>query len=462
MATRVDQPEEGGGGAQSTIRKWLIVLILLVLFLVAVTDRQIIAIFAVAIQHDLGLSDVQLGLLQGFAFSIIYGTAGFGMAWLADRYSRRLVLFWGIVIWSISCSLAGFANSFSSLFLARLGVGFGEGGLTPGAHSVIRSLFKPEKLAAPIAVYSMGGNLGTGLSFAIGAALINYFQQDGNLFAPLLVDYEPWQVALMVVGLPGLLVAGLTFIIPRNAPEANREKNGSAPRGMTLSAFAASHRLLLGCHLAGFTLMIMNTYSLLAWTPAYLERSMSLAPSALGGWFFVGFGLMPAIGGLFFGLLVDWMFGRGNRSIHFLCMIAVALTEAALMVAAFNVHDLQHFVLLLSARGFVSGATLICGGASLQMLSPPNLSARMSAIYLFAISGIGGGLGPLMVGFVTEHLLGDHAMVGTSIMMVGASAALSAAVLFGIGLGPLRATLEASLKLQMPSNRVAQQKSGQD
>ena len=445
----IDRPAEpattGGPERLSARRRWFVVVILLVFYVVSIADRQILTMLATAIQKDFGLTDVQLGLLQGFAFSIIYGSAGLAMAWVADRFSTRLVIFFGVIVWSISCSLGGTVSSFLGLFLTRLGVGFGEAGLTPSSHSVIRSMFGRDRLALPIAVYSMGGTLGAGLSFVIGSALLRYFEQDGNLFAGLLVDHAPWQVALIAIGLPGLLVAGFSFFIPREGRPSGAGRIQAAAGERTFGRFLLGRKLVLFCHMAGFALMIMNTYALLAWLPAYLERVHALPPSALGSYLFIIFGVAPAIGGFVVGLFADRLFQRGYRAVHFQTMAIVGCLEAVAVGAAFLMQGFWPLMAFLAVRGLVSGATLVCGGAALQALSPPEYGARLSALYLFAIGGIGGGLGPILVGLVTETIFHDRAAVGASLSIVCAAASLIATMLFLIGTGPLRRALAARL-----------------
>ena len=90
--------------AYSPFGSWCSVAILLLFSLLSIMDRQIIALLVEPIKQDLGLSDTQLGLLQGLAFALMYSVAGLPIGWAVDRYSRRWIIYLGITIWSLSAT----------------------------------------------------------------------------------------------------------------------------------------------------------------------------------------------------------------------------------------------------------------------------------------------------------------------------------------------------------------------
>jgi MFS family permease len=176
--------------------------VLLIVYILNFLDRQILNILAEPIKDELGLSDTQLGLLAGPAFAVFYAVLGIPIARYADRAStnRISLISVSLAIWSGMTVLCGFAQNFWQMALARIGVGVGEAGCTPSAHSLISDAVAPEKRASAIAFYGMGVPIGTLLGLVIGG-VVN--------------DIWGWRVALMLVGAPGLLLAVLLPLLLR-------------------------------------------------------------------------------------------------------------------------------------------------------------------------------------------------------------------------------------------------------
>ena len=156
------------------------------------TDRQILAILMQPIKEDLLLSDTQLGLLSGIAFALFYVTMGIPIARLADRYSRVNIISVSIFLWSLMTALSGLAGNFTQLLLARIGVGIGEAGCTPPAHSLLADYFARENRASALSIYSLGLPLGSVLGLMAGGWVAQIYG---------------WRMAFFLVGLPGLVLA---------------------------------------------------------------------------------------------------------------------------------------------------------------------------------------------------------------------------------------------------------------
>jgi MFS family permease len=150
---------------------WFAVAALMVAYTSSFIDRQILTLLVQPIRADLTISDTQFSLLAGIAFSLFYTVMGVPLARLADRGSRRWIIFWGIVVWSVMTVACGLANSFWALFAARIGVGIGEAALSPAAYSMISDYFPPRQRARALAVYSMAPYIGAGLALMIGVAV---------------------------------------------------------------------------------------------------------------------------------------------------------------------------------------------------------------------------------------------------------------------------------------------------
>ena len=132
----------------------LFVLTIVVMF--TVLDRQVLALMIEPVKADFGISDTQAALLLGAAFSVTYGIAGLPIARIADTWNRRNLVAICIAFWSISTMACGIAQSYTQIFLARLGIGIGESGYGPATWSMVTDSFPREKVAFGTATLSIG------------------------------------------------------------------------------------------------------------------------------------------------------------------------------------------------------------------------------------------------------------------------------------------------------------------
>ena len=197
-------------------RSWYIVGVLTVAYTCSFIDRSVLGLMVGPIRDELGITDTQFSLLQGLAFAIFYTLLGIPIARLADRTNRRNIVAAGIALWSLMTALCGLARSFGSLFMARVGVGVGEAALAPAAFSLITDLFPRKKVGRAIGTYQTGLFVGYGLSVILGGWLVGTLEQGPPLELPLLGELSAWRATLVIVGLPGLVIAllCLTFREP--------------------------------------------------------------------------------------------------------------------------------------------------------------------------------------------------------------------------------------------------------
>lgn len=197
---RTDSVKTGDGYAR------YVLAVLVVVYVFNFLDRQILSILNESIKADLGLRDDQLGFLYGTAFAVFYAVFGLPLGRLADVWDRRRLIAWGLAFWSAMTVLSGFARNFGQLTAARIGVGIGEASATPAAYSMLGDYFPAARRATVLAIYSSGIYLGIGLSLGLGGMIVDRwdlaFAEDGAPFG-----LRGWQVAFMVVGAPGLLLA---------------------------------------------------------------------------------------------------------------------------------------------------------------------------------------------------------------------------------------------------------------
>jgi MFS family permease len=200
-------------GYPSRAVAWYTVFILMLCYTLSYADRQILAFLVGPLRHDLHISDTDVGLLQGFAFALVYTVFGLPMGALADRFSRRNLVAIGVVIWSVMTSLSSVARSFLLLGAARMGVGIGEAALSPCAFSMITDSFPKERLSGALSVYTMGIQLGSGLALIIGGLVAQTVSQMPPVQLPLVGAIAAWRLTFLVVGIPGLLIALLLLTV---------------------------------------------------------------------------------------------------------------------------------------------------------------------------------------------------------------------------------------------------------
>ena len=196
----------------ATLRAWTTLAILIVVYVFNFVDRQILAILAERIKGDLGVSDAQLGFLYGTAFAVFYAVFGIPLGLLADLGNRRSVIAVGLGFWSLMTTLSGFASSFPQLALARIGVGVGEAASAPAAYSMLTDLFPKRQRATVLALYSAGIYIGSGLGLFIGAQIVERWDRAFAVGASPF-GLAGWQVAFLVVGPPGMLLAPFLLMI---------------------------------------------------------------------------------------------------------------------------------------------------------------------------------------------------------------------------------------------------------
>jgi MFS family permease len=184
---------------------WRVVAVLTAVYVLNYLDRQVLSILAEDVKRDLGLTDAQVGFLYGTAFAVFYALFGLPLGRLADTWTRTRVIAWGLSLWSLMTAASGFARTFGELALARFGVGVGESSANPAAFSLLADWFPPERRATAMAVYQTGLYVGTGLGLAIGGLVVARWDAAWAGAAPL--GLRGWQVAFLVVGVPGLLLA---------------------------------------------------------------------------------------------------------------------------------------------------------------------------------------------------------------------------------------------------------------
>jgi MFS family permease len=425
------------GPSGSLAYPWYVVAVLMMVYVFSFIDRQILNLLVGPIRADLQISDTQMSLLLGFSFAVFYTFCGIPLGRLADSRSRRGLIAFGLVFWSIATAACGMVGKYWQLFLARVGVGVGEAALSPAAYSLITDYFPKERRATAMSVYSMGIFLGSGIAFLLGGLVIQFAVAHGPVTLPLIGEIRPWQVVFLILGVSGVLFSLVLLTVREPAREAH---HAQAPLRAVLAYINSNRRTVL-LHNFGFAFLSLSSYSAGAWLPSFFVR--------VHGWEAGQFGLVygsivtvfACAGIIFGGWLADRWLRQGKTDatlrVGFVCAV-LCVPLASLFVFTDNA---TLAALLLIPGVFLLGMPWGVAPAGLQELMPSNMRGQATAVYLFIVNLIGLGIGPTAVAVVTDYAFGDDTQVGWSLLIVCASAQLIAAILLGSGLRPFRESL---------------------
>ncbi len=407
--------------------------LLLVIYTLNFLDRQVLNILMEDIKIEFDLRDWQLGALSGLAFAVFYTTLGIPIARMAETKHRGYIIASAVFVWSGFTALCSIAGSFWTLLLYRIGVGVGEAGCTPPAHSLITDYVPKANRASAIAFYSIGTPLGTVVGLVLGG---------------LVADAYGWRMAFLIAGAPGVIVAviaALTLVEPRkkfkDAMAATAKASGAVAANPSfkaawavlrtkktfwLIAFAASIKAFIGYGHAPFTVSFFlrehgPEVAALAESFGLQSRGfLGLALSAMGG-------VAGIIGAWLGGVIADRYAARDLRGYVIVPAIASVLT-IPIYITAVSLPSAAGAIVLLAVPALLG--TLWYGPvyASAQSLVPPHVRATAAAVILFIINLIGLGLGPLGVGILSD-VFGEGMGMGAA---QGIRWALIVSTLFGL------------------------------
>ncbi|MFO1009642.1 MAG: MFS transporter [Planctomycetota bacterium] len=411
---------------RSSARAWWGVLLLMLFYVLAFVDRQVLALLVQPIRDDLGLSLTQFGLLHGLSFALFYTLLGVPLGRVADAGSRRGLVALGVVAWSAMTVLCGRAASFAQLFLARIGVGVGEAALSPAAYSWIADAFPRERRSIAMSAYSVGIYLGSGLAFVVGGQIVAFAGGAGASEWPVLGAVKAWQAPLVVAGLAGLVLAPLAWTLPE--PQRTGCAWGTPPLG-ELARWIARHPRAFVAHHGGFALLSMSGYAVNVWTVFLLERHFALEKARASTSYGLVLGLGGALGVLLGGFLADRRRARGALDAN-VSVGALAGVVAAPFALAFPlVRSSELALALLAPLSIATAAGFGVAAAGAVELVPSTLRGRASAVYLFVINAAGLGLGVPLVGWLAEHALGGESSFPLALALVGGLSALGGGAL---------------------------------
>ena len=381
--------------------------VLVIVYTMNFVDRQILSILLESIKADLGLSDQALGFLAGFAFAAFYATLGIPIALWADRGNRRNLISLALLIWSAMTAVSGLAQNFMHLALARIGVGIGEAGCSPPAHSLISDHYPPEKRATAMGVYSLGIPLGIMFGMFVGGWVNQVYG---------------WRQAFFVVGIPGVilsLIVRFTLVEPVRGASEQRQDAEKSPSMLQTFRFLLARPSFV--HIAaGGALAAFVGYGVISWFPSFLIRSHSMQTAEIGLWLGLIMGIPGGIGIFLGGYLADKFGQRDTR--WYLWIVAVG----AILGLPFGLYAylsdnpyvcMGFFAVPILLSNFWQATSF----AQVQGMVGLRMRGVSSAVLLFIVNIVGLGAGPWFVGLLSDLLsarYGDDSL-RWSLMIVG-------------------------------------------
>jgi MFS family permease len=396
--------------------KNLVLALLVLAYTFNFIDRTIIATIGQAIKLDLKISDTQLGLLGGLYFALLYTLLGIPIARIAERSSRVSIITWAIVIWSVFTALCGMAANFAQLALFRFGVGVGEAGLTPPAHSLISDYFEAKKRASALSVYSFGLPLGV----MFGAVLGGWLAQNYS-----------WRIAFMAVGLPGVFVAVAIKLLIQEPPRGHSEVAAPATPGAEATARAApalaaelkelgvvtramlAHKPVLHMSL-GITVASIGSFGSGSFVPAYFIRTFGLTFTQVGLITGLVSGFSSGVGTLLGGFVADRLARRDPRWYALTPAIGLAIA-APLYITAYLQDSWKTAAFILLLPGIFHYTYMGPTFGVLQNAVETHRRATAVALLLFFLNLIALGGGAPLAGWVIDHFAAfNHAHPGVN------------------------------------------------
>lgn len=446
--------------APSPLASWWALTILLILALYTIADRPVINLQVEPLRKELGLSDFQIGLVQGVSVALITAVVAYPIAWLADRFDRRRVLAASIAVWCVALVLSGLARSFEELFIASALVGAGEAALIPIALAMIPELFRGERRHLANSVLLVGGRLGLGAVIAMSGWLIFAVDSWRHLLPAPLDTMSTWRLALFAVALPGVVLVPLILTMPRQRrpPLAPRGWRPGDPGASEFRApappawpFLREEKAAFASFYIGIGMQSMAIGCVLSFAPVVAMRLMGASPVQTGN----GMGaatLTATILGFVIAMLANRGLGpRVGLRLAPLALLAAAGCAAVPVVAMMSSGEPMHLFIATGAFLTMVMAGTLLYPTALQEMTPAPMRARLAALSLTA-NIVCSALGPAIVGALSDQM--KERPDGLLIAMT--SVALVALVLSAVVLLPLAFRYPATVASARRAEAAAQ------
>jgi MFS family permease len=445
----------------ASTQAWYLVFVLLLFYIFSFIDRQIIALLVEPMKRDLHVSDTMIGLMQGLAFAALYCTLGIPLGRLADSRNRKSIIAGGILVWSFMATLCGLAKNAWQLLFARVGVGVGEAALSPAAYSMITDAFPREKLGRAFSIYNMGIAIGSGVALLVGGLVVGAVSGEGKTFTlPLIGEIRAWQFVFIVTGAPGLVLP-LLLLTVREPVRRGFLKTAASGAVVTtvlplreVIVYMVANRHFYRLHFLAMAMMSMLGYGVGAWLPTVMARTYhpyGLAPAEMGRYaaevaqvLGISVILVNTFGIFLAGRISDLLTKKGHADAPILvCFGTAVLVTMTSTIPAF-MPTAKLGLIMMCIAGLPFHGYVAMGPMAVNQVTPNQLRAQVSSVYLFTINLLGVGVGPFLVPFISDHVLHDPMKIRWALAIVIAFAGTIAAILLWRARGVYREKVAAT------------------
>jgi MFS family permease len=413
---------------------WYAVGVLMLLYVCSFADRQILSLLVAPIRRDFGMSNTQIGLLQGLAFAVLYTTLGLPLGRLADRMSRRGIIGWGVFFWSLAATACGLAANATQLFVARVCVGIGEATLSPSAYSLLTDYFKPEKLGRAFGIYNMGITIGSGIALIAGGLVVSWVAGVGETFTlPIIGTVRAWQLVFIVTGAPGLLLCLLMLTV--REPERRGLLHNTAARAVPLAevvSFIARRGRFYFLHFFSFGLLAAVGYGMVNWAPTALSQAFQMPIGKIA----MGIGIIVvtcgSLGMYLAGRISDSLTARGHPDAAVNVCIGLAVGTAITGTWASLTSSLAMVWAMTALMNVTIASYSALAPMAIGLVTPNEMRGQVSAVYLLVLNLIGLGCGPVIVPLISDHVLHDPMQLRLALAIVCATCCVTSAILLSV------------------------------
>ncbi|MDE1150846.1 MAG: MFS transporter [Azospirillaceae bacterium] len=402
---------------------------MLLLFLAAnfySIDKAIIGVLAEPIKADLGITDVQMGLLMGLAYALLSGLCGLWLGTLVDSGKRRTVLGGAVILWSLSTAAGAFAPDFSTFFVFRALVGLGEAAVAPAALSLIADMFPPSRRGRALSTYLIGATIGTALSSVIPGWIVG---ADLHLSVPGFGRIVPWRTAFLLCGIVGPIV-GLLFFTVKEPP---RRGISAAQKGPTKVAAKLAYlwrmRGVVVPLFGGFALYYVAFIGVTAWTTPLLMRTYGVTLAAIANVMGLGMLVAGVAGYLLGGLAADSGAAARHRGGRMLIMAILPILALPCAIGGYA-PGVGSAIALLATISLATPMLNVAMNATIQEIVPNDMRGFSHALLTVVTALPAGAGGPFLIAYVSQTVLGDPARIATSFLIVALPCLLLASLCF--------------------------------
>ncbi|CAN5212533.1 MFS transporter [soil metagenome] len=412
------------GGAVAP-RAWVILGALVAATILSYVDRTILSLLVTPIRADLKINDLQMGLLMGPTFAVFFALMGAPLGWAADRVDRLRLAAVGVALWSLATALSGLSHEYWQLLLARVGVAVGEAVLLPTATSLVADSFTAQVRTRRVGVLGMAIYWGSSAALLVGGLLIATVTRLVDVEG-FVAGFRPWQLVLITVAAPGLLVSAVLAILPE--PKRTVQSKASAIPSFVRSSIASSllERALL---YIAFGLMAVVGYSVTAWAPTHLIRAFGWSAAQAGVGLGTGLILAATLAIWAATTIADRLAARGRHDAKYLVALGCTLIALPFGIALTWLTQPIAFILAACVAMAAAAACIAMGPLAAAELSSAHARGRAVGVYQMCVGLIGAGIGPPAVA-AAAHFGTKAAGLGLGLTIVTSTGFAVAALIF--------------------------------